>query len=140
MRTLVIVLVVVVVAFLIGFFWPGRSRQLQEKVKDEATSARGKSRRRAGKLGDWTATSIDKSRWLTERSAHAGRMAHDKTFRSERGAQEEQELNTKYGEGAERGEGSSDMRDPYGAHNPHLGPALARPRHSPEPVCGKDLP
>ena len=37
-----------------------------------------------------------------------GRMVHDKTFRSERGAQEEQELNTKYGEGAERGEGSSD--------------------------------
>jgi hypothetical protein len=35
-------------------------------------------------------------------------MAHDKTFRSERGAQEEQELNTKYGEGAERREGSSD--------------------------------
>ena len=108
MRTLVIVLVVVVVAFLIGFFWPGRSRQLQEKVKDEATSARGKSRRRAGKLGDWTATSIDKSRWLTERSAHAGRMAHDKTFRSERGAQEEQDLQKKYGEGAERGEASSD--------------------------------
>jgi FtsZ-interacting cell division protein ZipA len=107
-RTLMIVLVVVVVAFLIGFFWPGRSRQLQEKVKDEATSARGKSRRRAGKLGDWTATSIDKSRWLTERSAHAGRMAHDKTFRSERGAQEEHELKTKYGEGAERGEGSSE--------------------------------
>jgi len=104
----VIVLVVVVVAFLIGFFWPGRSRQLQEKVKDKATSARGKSRRRAGKLGDWTATFIDKSRWLTERSAHAGRKAHDNTFRSERGAQEEQKLNTKYGEGAERGEGSSD--------------------------------
>ena len=108
MRALVIILVVVVVAFLIGFFRPGRSRQLQEKVKDEATSARGKSRRRAGKLGDWTATSIDKSRWLTERSAHAGRMAHDKTFRSERGAQQEQQLNTKYGDGAERGEGSSD--------------------------------
>jgi hypothetical protein len=107
-RALVIVLVVVVVAFLIGFFRPGRSRQLQEKVKDEATSARDRSRRRAGKLGDWTATSIDKSRWLTERGAHAGRMAHDMTFRSERGAQEEQELNTKYGEGAERGEGSSD--------------------------------
>jgi hypothetical protein len=35
-------------------------------------------------------------------------MAHDKRFRSERGAQEERELNTKYGEGAERGEGSSD--------------------------------
>jgi hypothetical protein len=89
-RALVIILVVVVVAFLIGFFRPGRSRQLQEKVKDKATSARGKSR------------------WLTERSAHAGRMAHDKTFRSERGAQEEQQLNTKYGDGAERGEGSSD--------------------------------
>jgi hypothetical protein len=55
-RALVIVLVVVVAAFLIGFFWPGRSRQLQEKVKDEATSARDRSRRRAGKLGDWTAT------------------------------------------------------------------------------------
>jgi len=50
-RALVIVLVVVVVAFLIGFFRPGRSRQLQEKVKDEATSARDRSRRRAGKLG-----------------------------------------------------------------------------------------
>ena len=92
MRTLVIVLVVVVVAFLIGFFRPGRSRQLQEKVKDQATSARGKSSRRAGKLGDWTATSIDKSRWLTERSAHAGRMAHDKTFRSERGAKRSRSL------------------------------------------------
>jgi hypothetical protein len=110
-RALVIVLVVVV-AFLIGFFRPGRSRQLQEKVKDEATSARDRSRRRAGKLGYWTAIPIDKSRWLTERGAHAGRMAHDKTFRSERGAQEEQELNTKYGEGAERGEGSSDEEPP----------------------------
>jgi hypothetical protein len=71
-RALVIVLVVVVVAFLIGFFWPGRSRQLQEKVKDEATSARNRSRPPCGKLGDWTATSIDKSRWMTERGAHAG--------------------------------------------------------------------
>jgi hypothetical protein len=50
-RALVIVLVVVVVAFLIGFFWPGRSRQLQEKVKDEATSARNRSRPPCGQAG-----------------------------------------------------------------------------------------
>jgi hypothetical protein len=108
MRELLIVLFVVVVVFLVGFFWPGRSRRMQEGVKDKATVARDKSRHRAGKLGDWTATSIDKSRRMTERSVHAGRMAHDKTFRSERGAQEEQDLQKKYGEGAERGEASSD--------------------------------
>jgi hypothetical protein len=66
-RELVIVLVVVLVVFRVAFFWPGRSRRLQEKVKDKAASARDKSRRRAGKLGDWTATSIDKTRWVTER-------------------------------------------------------------------------
>jgi FtsZ-interacting cell division protein ZipA len=108
-REVLIVLVVVVVVFLVGFFWPGRSRRLQERVKEKASAERDKSRHRAGKLGDWAATSIDKSRWVTERSVHAGRKAHDKTFRSERGAHEEQDLKKKYGEGAERGEAPSDQ-------------------------------
>jgi hypothetical protein len=110
MHEIGIVLVLIIVLFVLGFFWPRRSRRAQEKIKDVSARAEEKVEHRAGKLGDWTAEAIDKSRWVTEESAHAGRKSHDKAFDSNLGEEQERELREKYGEGGEQGEGPA---DPY---------------------------
>ena len=110
MREVVIVVVIVIVLFVLGFLWPRRSRTAQQKIKDVSAQTEEKVRGRGGKVGDWTAASVEATRWVSEKSAHAGRKAHDKVFDSDEGSRQERELQQDYGQGGEQGEGPA---DPY---------------------------
>lgn len=104
MRIIALLLLIgLAVVFLVAFFRPRKSRRVQEWVKHLTDRYADKARERAGGAGDKTAEGIEKIGRATQSVEHAGRRAHDRVFRSSAGAQQERELERRYGEGAERG-------------------------------------
>lgn len=105
MRVLIgLVLIGLAVIFVVSFVRPRASRKVQEKVKGYTDGLSEKASNRAGKPGDTTAEAFEKAGRATQSVEHAGRVAHDKVFRSSTGAAEERKLERRYGEGAERGD------------------------------------
>jgi hypothetical protein len=99
----VLLLISLAVVFTVSFFRPRKSRRMQEWVKTRTDRYSDKASERAGEAGDKTAEGIEKIGRAAQSVAHAGRMAHDKVFRSSTGAEEERKLREEYGAGAERG-------------------------------------
>ena len=73
-----VVLVVCLVLFLAGVIRPGRSRKMQDGVDKTSAKAEEKSDRGAGLFGDMTESSLRAARKTADKSAEAGRDAHDK--------------------------------------------------------------
>lgn len=73
-----VVLVVCIVLFLTGVLRPGRSRRMQGGVDRTSMKAEEKSDRAAGLFGDVTESSLRTARKTADKSAEAGREAHDK--------------------------------------------------------------
>ena len=73
-----VVLAVCLVLFLTGVIRPGRSRRMQDGVDRASTKAEEKSDRSAGPFGDMTESSLRAARKSADKSAEAGREAHDK--------------------------------------------------------------
>jgi hypothetical protein len=96
-------LVLLVAIFVLALFWPAKSRRLQETVKkvtaDAATRLRG-----SGTVGNQTAGTIEKASRATQEAAHSGRRAHDALFDSNQGQAQEEVLEDRYGDRAERGD------------------------------------
>ena len=72
-----VVLVVCIVLFLTGVIRPGRSRSMQEGVDRASGKAERKSDQGGGLFGDVTESSLRAARKTADRSAEAGREAHD---------------------------------------------------------------
>ena len=75
---LVLILVVCIVLFFAGIFAPERSKRMQKWVATKLRKGERKSNENAGKLGDMTNWTLEKSRASTDKSAEAGRAVHDK--------------------------------------------------------------
>lgn len=88
----VLVAVLIIVLFVLGVLRPRRSRQAQEKVKQVSAEGERRTANRAGWLGDRVSGLITTGRWLSEQAAHAGRVVHDKLFRSRHGQAQERTL------------------------------------------------
>ncbi|HEX2090474.1 MAG TPA: hypothetical protein VHI54_11205 [Actinomycetota bacterium] len=73
-----IVVVVCLVLFLTGVVRPGRSRKLQDGVDRASAKAEEKSDQGAGLFGDATESSLRAARRTADKSAEAGREAHNK--------------------------------------------------------------
>ncbi len=73
-----VVVVVCVVLFVTGVFRPGRSRRMQDGVARASMKGEEKSDRRGGPFGKATESSLRVARKTTDKSAEAGRDAHDK--------------------------------------------------------------
>lgn len=104
----IILAILLVMLFVIGFLWPRGSRVLQEKVKAAVTWFARKINRADqisddDGLGGKAVEAAEKSGLAAEESAHAGRRAHDEVLDSPQGTREEETLERRYGEGAERG-------------------------------------
>lgn len=99
-----LLLAVLVVVFAIAFLWPEGSRKIQEKVKAGVSRLVRPVRSREGRVPDRAVDAVEKGGRATEESAHAGRRAHDEVFDSERGARQDEVLEHRHGDGAERGD------------------------------------
>ncbi len=73
-----VVLLVCLVLFLAGVIRPGRSRRMQDGVDRASGKAEQKSDQGGGVFGDVTESSLRAARKTADRSAEAGRHAHDK--------------------------------------------------------------
>lgn len=99
-----LVLVVVLVAvFTIGLLKPELSRRAQEGIKAVADRVVKRVRSRPGEATDRAADVVDMGVRAAEESAHSGRRVHDTVFDSGRGERQDDVLERRYGEGAERG-------------------------------------
>ena len=75
---LVLIVLVCVVLFLAGVFAPERSKKMQGWVAKKLRKGERKGDENAGKLGDLTNTTLEKSRQASDKSAEGGRAVHDK--------------------------------------------------------------
>jgi hypothetical protein len=73
-----VVLAVCLVLFLTGVVRPGRSRSMQDGVDRASAEGEQKSDQSGGVFGDVTESSLRAGRKAADKSAEAGREAHDK--------------------------------------------------------------
>jgi hypothetical protein len=78
MKLLALGVVFCVVLFFAGLIAPRRSKRLQKAVDRFIRKGERKSDNSAGRLGDWTQTSLKKMRRAGDKSADAGRTVHEK--------------------------------------------------------------
>jgi hypothetical protein len=111
MQLAMIITVLVVVAFAIGFFWPRWSGRAQEKAKRKTARAAGTAEEVGGPVGDAAAGAIRKGGHIAQAAAHAGRDAHDEVTDSDEGHRQDRKLDRRHGKGASHGD--DDQEEPW---------------------------
>jgi hypothetical protein len=73
MRALPLIIIGTVVLFLTGLIAPRRSKRLERWIDRRLQQARRKGKRRAGRIGDWTAKSLAYGQRLADAALAGGR-------------------------------------------------------------------
>jgi FtsZ-interacting cell division protein ZipA len=114
---LILFVLLLVVAFVVGLFWPRRSRKAQEKLKSTTAKTAGTAEDHGGAFGDHTADAVRKGGRATQAAAHAGRHVRDELLDADDGASQDQMLEWRYGAGGSKGHGRAepqpDQRDEH---------------------------
>ena len=78
MKVLLLGIVFCLVLFVAGLVAPRRSRRLQKAMDRFLRKGERRSDRSAGRVGDWTETSLKKVRHAGDKSADAGRALRER--------------------------------------------------------------
>jgi hypothetical protein len=73
-----VLVLVCIILFVAGVLRPGQARRMQDGVDQASMKAEEKSDQSAGPFGDVTGSSLQAARKTADKSAEAGREAHDK--------------------------------------------------------------
>lgn len=79
---LLILFVVCMVLFIMGVFWPRRSKRMQQAYGDVSKKAEEKSNNSGGRVGDIAGDALEKGRHAAEGSGRAGRRVNNKLHRN----------------------------------------------------------